>query len=54
MDSATLVPLALAFGVVIGTALTAVFVASAHRGQRAVAVVSTAVPDGVDQVIEAL
>jgi two-component system sensor histidine kinase SenX3 len=54
MDSALLVPLALAFGVVIGAALTAVFVASAHRGQRAVAVVSTAVPDGVDQVIEAL
>ena len=54
MDSALLMPLALAFGVAVGAAVTAVFVASAHRGQRAVAVVSTAVPDGVDQVIEAL
>ena len=49
-----LVPLALAFGIVVGVGVTAVFVASARRGQRAVAVVSTAVPDGVDQVIEAL
>ena len=49
-----LVPLALAFGIVVGVSVTAVFVASARRGHRAVAVVSTAVPDGVDQVIEAL
>jgi two-component system sensor histidine kinase SenX3 len=54
MDSALLVPLALAFGVVVGAGVTAVLVAAARRGQRAVAVVSTAVPDGVDQVIEAL
>ena len=54
MDSALLVPLALAFGVVVGAGVTAVLVASARRGQRAVDVVSTAVPDGVDQVIEAL
>ncbi|MFM9918898.1 sensor histidine kinase [Lacisediminihabitans sp. H27-G8] len=54
MDSALLVPLALAFGVAVGVGVTALLVASAHRGQRAVAVVSTAVPDGVDQVIEAL
>ena len=54
MDSALLVPLALAFGVIVGVGVTAVFVASARRGQRAVDVVSTAVPDGVDQVIEAL
>ena len=54
MDSALLVPLALAFGVIVGAGVTAVFVASARRGQRAVDVVSTAVPDGVDQVIEAL
>ena len=54
MDSALLVPLALAFGVVVGAGVTAVLVASAHRGQRAVEVVNTAVPDGVDQVIEAL
>ncbi|CAN5336819.1 ATP-binding protein [soil metagenome] len=54
MDSALLVPLALAFGVAVGVGVTALLVASARRGQRAVAVVSTAVPDGVDQVIEAL
>ena len=54
MDSALLVPLALAFGVIVGAGVTAVLVASARRGQRAVDVVSTAVPDGVDQVIEAL
>jgi two-component system sensor histidine kinase SenX3 len=54
MDSALLVPLALAFGIVVGAGVTAVLVASAHRGQRAVEVVNTAVPDGVDQVIEAL
>jgi len=54
MDSAHLVPLALAFGVIVGAGITAVLVASARRGQRAVDVVSTAVPDGVDQVIEAL
>ena len=54
MDSALLVPLALAFGVIVGAGVTAVFVASARRGQRAVDVASTAVPDGVDQVIEAL
>ncbi len=54
MDSALLVPLALAFGIVVGAGVTAVLVASTRRGQRAVAVVSTAVPDGVDQVIEAL
>lgn len=54
MDSALLVPLAVAFGVVVGTGVTAVFVISARHGQRAVDVVSTAVPDGVDQVIDAL
>ena len=54
MDSALLVPLALAFGIVVGAGVTSVLVASAHRGQRAVEVVNTAVPDGVDQVIEAL
>ncbi|MES2094272.1 MAG: ATP-binding protein [Actinomycetota bacterium] len=54
MDSALLVPLALAFGILVGVGVTGVLVASARRGQRAVDVVSTAVPDGVDQVIEAL
>ncbi len=54
MDSALLVPLALAFGILVGVGVTGVLFASARRGQRAVDVVSTAVPDGVDQVIEAL
>jgi two-component system sensor histidine kinase SenX3 len=54
MDSALLVPLALVFGVVAGAGISAVLVVSARHGQRAVDVTSTAVPDGVDQVIEAL
>jgi two-component system sensor histidine kinase SenX3 len=54
MPSTLLVPIALAFGVVLGVGVVLVLVASARRGQRAVEVVSTAVPDGVDQVIEAL
>jgi two-component system sensor histidine kinase SenX3 len=54
MDSALLVPLALVFGVVAGAGISAVLGVSARHGQRAVDVTSTAVPDGVDQVIEAL
>lgn len=54
MDSPWLVPAALAFGAVLGAAVVALFVLAARTGQRAVAVVSSAVPDGVDQVIEAL
>jgi two-component system sensor histidine kinase SenX3 len=54
MTSAWLVPLTLAFGVIVGAGIVLILVVSAHRGQRAVDVVSNAVPDGVDQVIEAL
>jgi two-component system sensor histidine kinase SenX3 len=54
MDSAALVPLSLAFGVIVGAAIVIVVVLAARRGQRAVAVVSSAVPDGVDQVLDAL
>jgi two-component system sensor histidine kinase SenX3 len=54
MDSATLVTLALVFGILVGAGLVVVLVGSARRGQRAVDVASTAVPDGVDQVFEAL
>lgn len=54
MDSAWLVPAALAFGVLLGAGVFGVVLVSARRGQRAVDVVSSAVPDGVDQVIEAL
>jgi len=54
MDSAWLVPAALAFGVLLGAGVFAVVLVAARRGQRAVDVVSSGVPDGVDQVIDAL
>lgn len=54
MESAWLVPLSLAFGAIVGAGVVIVLMVSARRGQRAVEVASTAVPDGVDQVIEAL
>jgi two-component system sensor histidine kinase SenX3 len=54
MDSTWLVLIALAFGVVVGAGVVLVLIASARRGQRAVEVANTSVPDGVDQVIEAL
>ncbi len=54
MDSAWLVPAALAFGINVGAGVFAIVLAAARRGQRAVDVVSTAVPDGVDQVLDAL
>jgi two-component system sensor histidine kinase SenX3 len=54
MDSAWLVPLALVVGALAGAGIVGVIVVSARSGQRAADVVSTAVPDGVDQVIEAL
>jgi len=54
MDSAWLVPAALAFGVFLGGGMSFIIYAAAKRGQRAAHVVSSAVPDGVDQVIDAL
>jgi two-component system sensor histidine kinase SenX3 len=54
MDSAVLVPLALAFGVLVGGAMVYIVVLAARRGQLAIEVVSSAVPDGVDEVIDAL
>jgi two-component system sensor histidine kinase SenX3 len=54
MDSAWLVPAALAFGILVGAGVFAIVLIAARRGQRAVDVVSTAVPDGVDQVLDAL
>jgi two-component system sensor histidine kinase SenX3 len=54
MDSAWLVPLALVVGALAGAVIVVVIVISARHGQRAADVVSTAVPDGVDQVVEAL
>jgi len=54
MDSAWLVPAALVFGVVVGAGVFAILVYSARRGRRAASVINATVPDGVDQVIEAL
>jgi two-component system sensor histidine kinase SenX3 len=54
MDSTWLVPLALGFGVFVGAVMTVVLVAAARRGQSAVDVVRSSVPDGIDQVLDAL
>jgi len=54
MDSAWLVPLSLAFGVIVGVGVTVVVMVAARRGQRAVEVTSQSVPDGVEQVIHAM
>lgn len=54
MNHAWLVPLALAFGVIIGAGTVLTLYSAARRGRRAVGVASTSVPDGVDQVIDAL
>jgi two-component system sensor histidine kinase SenX3 len=54
MDSAWLVPVALAFGLLVGVAGTVAVVAAHRRGQHAVAVVSPGLPDGVDEVIDSL
>jgi two-component system sensor histidine kinase SenX3 len=54
MESAWLVPLSLAFGVLVGAAMVVIVVLAARQGQNAVAVISSGVPDGVDEVIDAL
>jgi two-component system sensor histidine kinase SenX3 len=54
MDNSWLVAVALGFGIVVGAGVVIILIASARRGRRSVEIVSTAVPDGVDQVIEAL
>lgn len=54
MDSALLVPLALAFGALIGGGAVVAVITAARRGRMAAEVASTTVPDGVDQVIDAL
>jgi two-component system sensor histidine kinase SenX3 len=54
MDPAWLVPVALAFGLIVGAAGTAAVVVAHRRGQHAVAVVSPGLPDGVDEVIDSL
>lgn len=54
MDSALLVPLALAFGALIGGGAVVAVVTAARRGRMAADVASTTVPDGVDHVIDVL
>ncbi|TXK19340.1 cell wall metabolism sensor histidine kinase WalK [Homoserinibacter sp. GY 40078] len=54
MDAAWLVPAALGFGLAVGVGASAAVVAAHARGQRAAAVVSPAVPDGVEEVVDAL
>lgn len=54
MDAAWLVPAALGFGLAVGIGGSAAVVAAHARGQRAAAVVTPVVPDGVDQMIDAL
>ncbi len=54
MDSAWLMPAALTFGILLGAGVLAVIFLAFRRGQRAVDVASTSVPDGVDAVIDAL
>jgi two-component system sensor histidine kinase SenX3 len=54
MDPAWLVPAALVFGFILGAGSVAAVVAAHRRGQRAVAVVTPVVPEGADEVIDAL
>jgi two-component system sensor histidine kinase SenX3 len=54
MDPTWLVPVSLAVGVLLGALVVIVVVVAARRGERAVAVATSGVPDGVDQVLEAL
>jgi len=54
MDLPWLVAAALVLGVILGAGVFAVVLAAARRGQRAVEVTSITVPDGVDQVLDAL
>jgi len=54
MDASLLVGLALALGAMIGGGAVATVIVAARRGRTAAEVVSTAVPDGVEQVLDAL
>lgn len=54
MDAALLVPLALVLGAMIGGGAVSAVVVAVRRGRTAAEVVSTAVPDGVEQVLDAL
>ena len=54
MDSGWLVLLSVAFGLLVGAGFMALLHAAERRGSNAVDVVNPAVPDGVEQVINAL
>ncbi len=54
MDQAWLVPVAIAFGFLLGVGSAAAIVAAHRRGQRAVAVITPTVPEGADEVIDSL
>jgi two-component system sensor histidine kinase SenX3 len=54
MDPSWLVPASMAFGVIVGAGVVSIVHLAARRGERAVGVVTPSVPDGVDQVIDAL
>jgi two-component system sensor histidine kinase SenX3 len=54
MDSTWLVLLSLALGLVIGAGIVTLLHVAAAHGERAAGVVNPAVPDGVDQVLDAL
>lgn len=54
MDSAWLVLLSLALGLLVGAGFVWLLHIAARRGEHAVQVSSPAVPDGVDQVLDAL
>lgn len=49
-----LVPVALAFGLLVGVGVTVAIMAAHQRGRSAVAVVTPTVPDGVEEVIDSL
>jgi two-component system sensor histidine kinase SenX3 len=54
MDTALLVPLSLAVGALVGGGIVMIVVLAARRGRDAMEVVTSVVPDGVDQVIDVL
>ncbi|MFC0680877.1 sensor histidine kinase [Lysobacter korlensis] len=54
MDPTWLVPVSLAVGIMLGALVVIVVVVAAQRGERAAAVATSGVPDGVNQVLEAL
>lgn len=54
MEPSVLVALSLVFGLAVGAALVSLIHYAARRGERAVAVVRGGVPDGVEQVLDAL